>query len=271
MKNSNLQGAVRTAEEFVLKRVAKIANRPVILIVLGILVLSSGAFGQSLVAAGGKPADPLAKATADLISATRQYKASLEALLPIYERALASATDSHERRKELYAQGVISGRDLEASGQAAREAQAPVEETRRQITESDQLLLEAMAEPEPSRPDPRPRQAATLRYRTTSAVLRYSGAGNWSLARAAQVQGFFASMFGRQLPVSAFGQSATHDRLGFDHRNSMDVAIHPDSAEGKALIAYLRDNGIPYLAFRSAVPGAATGAHIHVGYPSHRM
>ena len=38
-----------------------------------------------------------------------------------------------------------------------------------------------------------------------------------------------------------------------------------------ALIAYLRSNGIPYIAFRSAVAGAATGAHIHVGYPSHRL
>jgi hypothetical protein len=34
---------------------------------------------------------------------------------------------------------------------------------------------------------------------------------------------------------------------------------------------YLRTNGIPFLSFRSAIPGVATGAHIHIGYPSHRM
>jgi hypothetical protein len=30
----------------------------------------------------------------------------------------------------------------------------------------------------------------------------------------------------------------------------------------------LRRAGIPFIAFRSAVAGAATGAHIHIGQPS---
>jgi hypothetical protein len=121
------------------------------------------------------------------------------------------------------------------------------------------------------KPDSPPGQAGTSRYSTTSAVMRYGGSGAWSLAQAAHVQRFFALKFGLQLPVSAYGQSATHNRMGFDHRNSMDVAVHPDSAEGKALVAYLRSNGIPFIAFRTAVKGAATGAHIHIGYPSHRL
>jgi len=73
------------------------------------------------------------------------------------------------------------------------------------------------------------------------------------------------------LPVTASGQSETHNRLGFDHRDSMDVALHPDSAEGKALMAYLRGSGVPFIAFRSSVPGASTGPHIHVGRPSGRL
>jgi len=101
--------------------------------------------------------------------------------------------------------------------------------------------------------------------------MRYSGAGAWAISQASKVEGFFAAEFGRPLPVSAFGQSTTHNRLGFDHHNSIDVAVHPDSKEGKALIDYLRTNGIPFLAFRSAIPGVATGAHIHIGYPSHRI
>jgi hypothetical protein len=48
----------------------------------------------------------------------------------------------------------------------------------------------------------------------------------------------------------------------------MDVAVHPDSAEGHWLLSYLRRAGIPFIAFRSAVAGAATGAHIHIGQPS---
>jgi hypothetical protein len=51
----------------------------------------------------------------------------------------------------------------------------------------------------------------------------------------------------------------------------MDVALSPDSSEGKALMDYLRTQGIPFIAFHYAVPGSATGAHIHVGSPSHRL
>ena len=40
------------------------------------------------------------------------------------------------------------------------------------------------------------------------------------------------------------------------------------SAEGRALMDYLCAHGIPFLAFRAARPGVATGAHVHVGRPS---
>ena len=46
--------------------------------------------------------------------------------------------------------------------------------------------------------------------------------------------------------------------------------IMMESLEGRALLDYLQRNGIPYLAFRSAIPGTATGPHIHIGRPSHR-
>jgi len=61
-----------------------------------------------------------------------------------------------------------------------------------------------------------------------------------------------------------------HDQLGFDHRNALDVAVHPDSPEGKALMAWLRSEGVSFLAFRGPVSGEATGAHVHVGEPSPR-
>ncbi len=84
------------------------------------------------------------------------------------------------------------------------------------------------------------------------------------------IKSFFTSKFGRTLPVSAFGQTRLHSRLGFDHRNGVDVALSPDSLEGRSLLAKLRGFGVPFIAFRKAVPGIATGAHIHVGKPSHR-
>ena len=84
------------------------------------------------------------------------------------------------------------------------------------------------------------------------------------------IKPFFLSKFGRTLPVSAFGQTRLHSRLGFDHRNSVDVALSPDSAAGRALLSKLRGFGVPFITFRKAIPGIATGAHIHVGRPSPR-
>jgi hypothetical protein len=100
------------------------------------------------------------------------------------------------------------------------------------------------------------------------------GKGAVAAASRATMQGdvksFFVSKFGRNMPVSAFGQTRLHSRFGFDHRNSLDVALNPDSAEGRALLSKLRGFGFPFIAFRKAIPGVATGAHIHVGNPSPR-
>jgi hypothetical protein len=105
----------------------------------------------------------------------------------------------------------------------------------------------------------------------TTAYIRYAGARPWSLAEAGAVEQFFRGKFGRALPVSSFGQSPVHDRWGYDHHNAMDVGLSPDSAEGRALVEYLRASGVPFTAFRFAIPGTATGPHIHVGRPSHRI
>ena len=107
-------------------------------------------------------------------------------------------------------------------------------------------------------------------YSETTTLLRFNGAALWALADAAKIEAFFTRTFGHALPISALGQTATHDRLRLDHHDAMDVALQPDSTEGQALLNYLRQAGIPFIAFRSAVPGAATGAHIHIGKPSPR-
>jgi hypothetical protein len=93
----------------------------------------------------------------------------------------------------------------------------------------------------------------------------------WNLADATRVQDFFLAKFGRPIPLGAFGQSALHTLWGLDHRNGMDVSLHPDSIEGKVLIDFLRSEGIPFMAFRGAIPRVATGPHIHVGKPSPRV
>jgi hypothetical protein len=81
----------------------------------------------------------------------------------------------------------------------------------------------------------------------------------------------FEKKFDKPLPVSARGETAVHRALGFDHTGRIDVALMPDSTEGKWLRAYLETASIPYYAFRVAIPGKATGAHIHVGPGSTRL
>jgi hypothetical protein len=92
----------------------------------------------------------------------------------------------------------------------------------------------------------------------------------WTLAEASKVKEFFLSKFNRPLPLSNFGQSGLHTRWGLDHRNGMDVNLHPDSVEGRALVAFLKAESIPFLAFRGPIPGVSTGPHIHVGNRSPR-
>lgn len=95
-------------------------------------------------------------------------------------------------------------------------------------------------------------------------------AREWSLADSRRVEDFFFTKFGRPLPTSAFGQSDIHNRWGLDHRQGLDVGLHPDSLEGIALVDFLRTEKIPFLVFRHAIAGVATGPHIHIGRPSHR-
>ena len=66
------------------------------------------------------------------------------------------------------------------------------------------------------------------------------------------------------------GDTAVHRAMGFDHRGRVDVALSPDQPEGVWLREYLTGQEIPYFAFRHAVPGKATGAHIHLGPMSTR-
>lgn len=81
----------------------------------------------------------------------------------------------------------------------------------------------------------------------------------------------FAKHFDRPLPVSAEGQTAVHDALGFDHRGRVDVALNPNEPAGIWLRHYLEAKGVPYYAFLRAIPGKATGAHIHIGPGSLRL
>ncbi len=211
--------------------------------------------------------DKLTKAKEDVIAAGKDYKASLEKVLKFQEDDVKAATEMLEKRKALLAQNVISKKELEDSERELTAAEAKVAETKRHIGEADTLIAEASAEKQLIRLGPSPLGA----YQTTAALIRYNGPTHWALTDASKVEGFFEKTFHHVLPISAYGQTPVHDQLGFDHHNAMDVAVSPDSAEGQSLMTYLRNAGIPFIAFRHAVKGSATGAHIHIGLPSRRV
>jgi hypothetical protein len=117
----------------------------------------------------------------------------------------------------------------------------------------------------------RPAPARTRRTLPARLVESLKSSADWSLEQAEKIKQFFLEKFGRALPVSALGQTAVHDHLKLDHHEAMDVALSPDSREGRALIGYLRQTGTPFMAFRRKIAGAATGPHIHIGNPSPRL
>jgi hypothetical protein len=217
-----------------------------------------------------KPADELTRLREEFITATNDYKASLEKLRESYEKSLQKAEGELTKSRELFAAGLISRRVVEAGeAQLAQEKDKVAEVDRRMATADSQIaetLLEAEAETKLAKSRPLPKGGMIK----TASFIRYNGAAAWTLSDAWKVQRFFLDAFKRPLPIAVFGQGSIHDRWRLDHHNAMDVSLHPDGPEGQALLGFLRANGIPFLAFREAIPGTATGPHIHVGRPSHR-
>ena len=210
----------------------------------------------------------LEKAAADVIAATQSYRAALEKVLAIHERELARRNELAELRQDLYERGGLSRREFEEGQRAQLEAQKSVEDTRRAMSDADRMMSEARTAESLARLAPLARGG----YEETPGLVRYNGTAAWSLTGdLPRLQQFFLARFGRPLPISALGQTALHDRMGFDHRNALDVAVHPDSPEGRALMEHLRLAGIPFIAAWGAIPGSTSGAHIHVGQPSPRF
>ncbi len=212
-------------------------------------------------------AETASQSQANLIAASSTYRESLGRVLEIQKQDEARAAELVEKRKTLLDLGAISKRELEESEQALGAAQARMNETRKQIEEADRLIAEVNAAEPPAGMPPEPQRS----FRTAGALIRYVGASRWTLSDFGKVDAFFRLKFSKPLPVSAVGQTDTHNRLGFDHRAAIDVAVHPDGIEGQALINYLRGRGISFIAIRYPIPGSATGAHIHVGPSSKRI
>lgn len=188
-----------------------------------------------------------------LVEAATDYRDRARERQPALDAEVDRAARAVEAVRHLVAERAATRDELADAERALAAARERAAAGREAIADVERLIAEATAEPEPAEA-PEPVHATVA----------------WSLARVRDVERFFVARFGRALPVSAYGQSGVHDRFRLDHRNSIDVAVRPDSVEGAATIDFLRANGIPFRAFRGAIPGVATGAHIHIGYPSRR-
>ncbi len=201
---------------------------------------------------------------ADVLAKTEEYLSRLQDLLQLYEKNEVGAAKLLEQRSELFNRGLISRDLLNANRRARDEAKDKVDETRALIVSAQKLSSEVRLaiEMEKSPANEPPAQET---------VVFFAGTAPWALSETVKVESYFVSHFGISLPVSAVGQTELHTRMGFNHREAVDVALHPDSVEGQNLLQYLKSAGYPFIAFRNAVAGSATGAHIHIGRPSVRL
>ena len=235
------------------------------------------------VAAGLLPAAKLAVAQAALDDANDQAtldetlyghldiqdltEAQAGEMLAASQRRVARAQAEVDRGAELIAQGVAP-REYNAENLAELDRRKTALEQAQQRAE---LLSEVAAVVHAEIEAAHPRRAAAI---PGSRVAEEFVDGSHGLLTAKDIKDLtlaFEKKFDKPLPVSARGETAVHRALGFDHTGRIDVALLPDSDEGVWLRRYLESKDIPYYAFRVAIAGKATGAHIHIGPGSTRL
>jgi hypothetical protein len=212
----------------------------------------------------------LSKLRDEYIKATKEYKASLERLLVLYQDSARKAEQRAAQSQKLLADGLISQREVEKSTSALAEANLKVSGVQHQIVSADTDIAQTLIEIEGEKEIAKLGRVPKGKLLRTTSFIRYNGTGSWLLSQAPKIEVFFQQAFKRPLPIAVFGQGAIHNQWRLDHRNAMDISLNPDGAEGQALMNFLQTNGIPFSAFRGAIPGVATGPHIHIGMPSHR-
>lgn len=241
------------------------------LVLLGVLVASGpAAEAQRRSEPSGRPKAALkspADLAADVVRAMRDYRATLERAVPAHEAALRDATAALEVHQTLHAAAQVSDAQLEASQRAWEAARRDLADLKAAMDEADQVILQASVHEQLARLRPLARGG----YEDMGAFIRFNGTRRWSLKDVPTLEASFTRAFGRRLPISAFGQTSVHTRIGLDHRDAIDVAVHPDSSEGQWLMRHLRETGIPFIGVRQMMAGSSTGAHIHVGPASPRL
>ena len=189
-------------------------------------------------------------------------------MMYVAQRLVMRRQRSMIEMQQLVESGVISRADAEATGADFDRAEAELHLAQKRVNlimqMGEQLRIQKSIATLENKAESHPEWAGKV-------YTKYDGSGIFTTADLKKISLAFVSKFSRPLPISAEGETATHRALGFDHRGRVDVAVSPDQPEGIWLMKYLQTNRIPYFAFRMAVPGMATGAHIHMGPGSTRL
>jgi hypothetical protein len=217
-----------------------------------------------------QPASELTQLRDSYIKTTKEYKSSLQKLLLLYQASALKAEQRLAQSQELYKDGLLSKKQVEDSEHAVAVEKEKVNGVEHQIATADTQIAETLLEIEGDKQIAKLGRGRKGSLVQTTSFIRFNGGSGFLLSNAGKIQSFFLQKFNRPLPIAVFGQGAIHDRWRLDHHNAMDISLNPDGPEGQALMEYLRNNGIPFSAFRGAIPGVATGPHIHIGLPSHR-
>ena len=94
-------------------------------------------------------AGDLQKFRQDFIKAAEDYRASLQELATSYEGDLKKTRERQEQLKGLYTDGLISRVEFEASAKSVADAQAKVDDVRKQIAQADETIAAARKPVEP--------------------------------------------------------------------------------------------------------------------------
>jgi hypothetical protein len=210
-----------------------------------------------------------------ILSATLYNAASLQDMTPAQAAAmLAAAQRRVDRettlvadRQKLLDLGIIAKSEMAGVNAELTSRQSALNLARSRLKLLDELRQMAAQEQNLERAA----QASMLKDGLKYSMTRYDGSGVFNLAEINEISTEFEKHFHRPLPITANGQTALHQALGLDHRNRVDVGLNPDQPEGIWLRQLLERLHVPYLAFTSAVAGAATAPHIHIGTASTRL
>jgi len=127
-----------------------------------------------------QPVSELSRLRDDYIKATKDYKASLERLLAIYESNVKKADENLANAKKLFEEGLIARSQVEDDERLVKAAQEKVSETQKQMASADSQIADVLVESEADAEMAKMLRMAKGALIRTTAFTRYNGTSGWS-------------------------------------------------------------------------------------------